>query len=420
LARAPTQPGSAGRRSTLKDVTTLDPTALDQSSIHELFAGMRESGDGIHEIEGLGTLFFRYADAAKVLASPQLFSSSIFEGSPHAAYDPDDPSQARTIRAMARVIVFLDPPAHTRVRKLLQHAFTPRAIALWQATIEAVVDDVIANLEPCRGENVDFNETVAEVIPIRTISEILGVDPGDRHHFREMVMAFVDLFGASAEGEERARTMELACDLISFVEALIEQRRAHPREDLIGLLIDAEHDGEQLTTDELVASVAALLVGGSHTIVAMLGNGVMELNRHPDQLAAILADRSTVDGAVDEILRMHPAAHWTGRVASEPIEIGDRTIATGTVAWAGIASANRDPRQFADPNRFDITRHPNRHLGFGRGIHYCIGANLARLQARVAFPRIFEAFPDLSIPDGRQQWSHDFISPGRLTYPIRL
>lgn len=397
-----------------------DLSHIDAPAMHAVFAAMREEGDGIHTVEPLGTMFFRYADVAEIFAKPEQLSSAIFLDGPQAEHDAGDARQSLAVETVGNILLFLDAPSHTRLRSLVRHAFSAKAILLWQKTVERVVDEVIAELEQYRGEIVDYNETVAHVVPIRVISEILGVDAGDRPHFKQMTTAFVNVFDAAVTGAARAEALDLAGELAEFTMALIEARRGAPRDDLVGLLIAAEEGGDKLTSEELVSSIAALLAGGSHTIVAMLGNGIQFLHDNPEQLELVMRDHEKMAGAVDEIIRLEPSGRWTGRVATEPVDIGGRRFQPGDVVWAGMASANRDPRQFPDPERFDVERHPNRHLGFGRGVHYCLGAQLARLQGRVVLPRMFEAFPGLSVmPDG-QTWNNDFISPSRITMPVRL
>lgn len=397
-----------------------DLQSIDAPKMHGVFAAMREDGDGVHAVDSLGTLFFRYDDVMQIFSMPDEFSSAIFLGGPQAAHDEGSARQRLAVDTVGNILLFLDAPAHTRLRSLVRHAFSAKAILLWEQTVESVVDEVIADLIPHCGEIVDYNEVVAHVVPIRVISEILGIDPGDYPYFKRMTTAFVNVFDAAVTGQARAEALELAGELSEFTVSLIEHRRSNPRADLLGLLIAAEENGEKLSTAELVSSVAALLAGGSHTIVGMLGNGLQFLHDHPDQLELVMRDRQMMAGAVDEIVRLEPSGRWTGRVATRDVQLAGHSFQQGDLVWAGMASANRDPRQFDDPERFDITRHPNRHLGFGRGVHYCIGAQLARLQGRIVLPRVFEAFPTLSILTEQQTWRNDFISPSRITMPVRI
>ena len=279
----------------------------------------------------------------------------------------------------------LDPPDHTRLRKLVSKAFTPRVVAALRPRIEAIVDEQFTAVAGT-GE-MDVVSGLAYPLPVRIICEMLGVPAADHELFSEFSRwlvrgldpALTITDPADAEGIERARE-----GFRDYFTDLIARRRTDPRDDLLTSLIRAEADGDKLSHEELLATCTLLLVAGHETTANLIANGVIALLRHPDQLAALRADPSLVDGAVEEVLRFDPPVQLTTRITRSATRFGSVDVPADAVLLLLIAAANRDPAEFDEPDRFDIRRTPNHHLAFAAGAHFCLGSGLARLEASIA------------------------------------
>jgi pimeloyl-[acyl-carrier protein] synthase len=228
-----------------------------------------------------------------------------------------------------------------------------------------------------------------------TISDVLGVPTEDRSLFRDWSSGFSAPLDPNCQGDQRATAIHHAGELIDYLDALIQARRTSPTDDLVSLLISAEEKGDRLTGDELAGMIALLLVAGNETTTNLLAGGTQLLMSHPEQRRLLAANPELIDSAIEEMLRVDPPFRWIGRVMKSAHSLHGTTLHVGQWVFAGIAAANRDPRRFTAPDRFDITRQPNRHLTFGSGIHYCLGAPLARLEAQTTFPKLLERFPNL-------------------------
>ncbi|MFJ3924565.1 cytochrome P450 [Streptomyces sp. NPDC090022] len=309
-----------------------------------------------------------------------------------------------------------DPPRHTRLRKLVAREFTARRVEALRPLVQRVTDERLDAMAADGARRADLIRSLAFPLPMTVICELLGVPDLDREAFRTWsneVVAPTTAANSSWALSETAR----------YLTALIEDKRARPGEDLLsGLIRDSDEDGDRLTQDELIAMAFLLLVAGHETTVNLISNGVRALLAHPDQLAALRADWSLLDGAVEEMLRYDgPVEGATFRFASEDLEIGGVPIGAGEAVLVSLASADRDPERFPDPDTFDIRRAPQGHLAFGHGIHFCLGAPLARMEGRIAVRSLLERFPDLAAdPDaGPHEWIPGTLIRGVKQLPVR-
>jgi hypothetical protein len=311
-----------------------------------------------------------------------------------------------------------DPPAHTRLRRLVSHAFTPRAINTIRGTIQRVVDDCLGRVAP-RGE-MDVIADLALPVPATVICEMMGVPIADRDRFT--VWTSQATFGLAApilppEVLEQARAAGMA--LADYFQGLIAERRTRLGDDLLSTLIRAEEAGDRLSPSELLSQSIGLLIAGFETTIGLIGNGVRALIRHPAELAKLRARPELAASAVDECLRFEGPIVLTPRILHADAEFGGKTIPKDTMVWGMLAAANRDPAAFPDPDRFDVERKPNDHLAFGGGPHYCIGAFLAKTEGQLAIGSLVQRFHDLALESEVVEWGPSlFRVPGRL--PIRF
>ncbi|WP_055563896.1 cytochrome P450 family protein [Streptomyces atriruber] len=317
-------------------------------------------------------------------------------------------------------LLIADPPQHTRLRALITREFTARRVEAMRPRIQRITDDLLDEMlvhgTSAGTRRADLFEALAFPLPITVICELLGVPDIDRAAFRRMSNGVV----ASATQEaERAAFEELAAFLAELVE---DKRRSAPSGDLLSALIrtTGDEDGDRLSTAELRAMAFLLLIAGHETTVNLLGNAVHALFTHPDQLAALRADMSLLDGAIEEALRYEgPLESATYRFATEPTELGGVVIPTGSVVRIGLAAADRDPARFPEPDRFDIRRAPQGHMAFGHGLHHCLGAPLARVEVKIALGSLLERCPGLA-PDGPPgEWLPGTLIRGMRQLPVR-
>jgi len=310
-----------------------------------------------------------------------------------------------------------DPPLHTRLRRLVSKAFTPRMVEGLRPRIQEIVDEL---MDAVQGSGrMDVIRDLAYPLPVIVIAEMLGVPPEDRDRFKhwsdEIVGALNGPF-ALEETLQRARTS--ANELATYMHGVIEERRREPRDDLMSGLIAAEEQGQILSEDEMLATAMLLLVAGNETTTNLIGNGTLALLRNPDQMRTLRDDPSLIPTAVEELLRYDGPVQGTGRVATEPMEIDGRAIEPGQAVLCMLAAANRDPAQFGRPDELNLRRHPNEHLAFGDGIHFCLGAPLARAEGQIAFQAMLERLADPRLETEDLRWGGTFILRGLTNLPI--
>jgi cytochrome P450 len=351
------------------DATRRDPFAT--------YARLRETSPLLHVPQIPVWMVFDYDGVKRVLSDPETFSSR---------YGPG-------------WLVFLDPPRHTKLRALVTRAFTPRSVAALEPRIRELSRGLLDRVVT-RG-TMDLNADYAAPLPMMVIAEMLGIPLADLPRFQRWSDAILNMSYTIADRSEAARAASAAfygttVEMDAYLRDLLAERRAAPADDLLTRLADAEVDGERLTHDEILGFFQLLLVAGQETTTNLINNAVLCLLDHPDQLARVGADPALLPPAIEEVLRVRAPVQWMYRVARRPVELHGQSLPAGTLLLAVIGSANRDPAVFPDPDRFDLTRDPNPHLAFGHGIHFCLGAPLARLEARVALADLLARLKNLA------------------------
>ncbi|MFD3657566.1 cytochrome P450 [Streptomyces sp. NPDC058620] len=311
-----------------------------------------------------------------------------------------------------------DAPVHTRLRKLVTREFTPRRMDQLAPRIQVLTDELLDTMLAGPGRGTDLVEALAFPLPMSVICELLGVPFLDRQAFRQ----WSNIAVSSLDAQER---VSATTSMTAFLAGLIEQKRSEPGDDLMSALIhtaDDDGDGDRLSGDELMGMAWLLLVAGHETTVNLISNGVLALLNHPGQLAALRADFGLIDNAVEETLRYEgPVETPTYRFTTEPLDVGGTVIpGGGELVLVAMADANRDPARYADPDRFDITRDARGHVAFGHGIHYCLGAPLARIEARIAIRSLLERCPDLRLDadPSKLRWRTGMLIRGPLSLPV--
>src|SRR5438552_8648313 len=312
-----------------------------------------------------------------------------------------------------------DPPTHTRLRRLVSSAFTPRAIAALRPQIQRIVDACLARVA-ARGA-MDVIADLGLPVPATVICEMLGVPVEDRDRFTVWTSkATLGLASQFLPPETLAEVQAAGNSLAAYFEELIAGRRGRLSDDLLSALIRAEEAGDRLAPPELLSQAIGLLIAGFETTIGLIGNGVRALLRHPAELTRLRARPELVASAVEECLRYDGPIILTSRVLHAGVEFGGRAIPKNARVWAMLAAANRDPEAFPDPDRFDLERRPNEHLAFGGGPHYCLGAHLARLEGQIAIGALASRFDDLALVSDTVEWGPSlFRVPGRLPVTFR-
>lgn len=321
-------------------------------------------------------------------------------------------------QSLAAHMLNSDPPDHTRLRKLVNRAFTGRTVARLRPRIEEITSallDGMQSREP--GEDTaDLLEEFAFPLPVTVICELLGVPHEERDSFREWSNTLVS--ASSSEQLEHA-----SGQMAAYLTELVAAKRETPTEDLLTDLVHATDEGDSLSETELVSMAFLLLIAGHETTVNLIGNGVLALLRHPDQLAALRADPELLGNAIEEFLRYEgPVNIATVRFTTEALPVAGTEIPEGEIVMISLLAANRDEQRFTEPDRLDITTPPGGHLAFGHGIHYCLGAPLARLEAEIAIDKLLERFPELGLADEPESlgWRDSSLMRGLRTLPVRI
>jgi cytochrome P450 len=338
---------------------------------------------------------FGYTDVATALRDPRLVAdrSSLF-------FNWMDPERRAALAPLERIhqgmMLFADPPNHTRLRGLVNKAFTPRVVEGLRARIQAVVDELLAG--PAATGAMDVIAALAQPLPVIVIAELLGVPTEDRVRLKEWSAAFAAFIGGQAGVEnvpEWANAGILA--LSDYFRAVIERRRVEPGNDLISALLAAEERGDVLSENELLATCILVLIAGHETTTNLIGNGLLALLRHPEQRALLRDGPALIRNAIEEFLRYDSPVQLTSRLTVEPLELGGQQLEAGRFVDLWLGAANHDPDQFPDPDVLDLRRAENRHLAFGYGPHFCVGAPLARLEGQIALATLLDRFPAMTL-----------------------
>jgi cytochrome P450 len=372
----------------------------------------------VHWSESLqGWIVTRYADVLEVFNRPARFSSDRFRKlAPR--YTSDRPEVRAVADVLADWLVFRDAPDHTRLRNLLQKTFTPRHLEKNRDGIQITVDGLLDRVA-ARGE-MDFIRDFAFPLPAIVIAILLGVPKSDIEDIKEWSDRLASYVGGAVDERDNfARAKSGVDELSGYFRALLAERRGNLGDDLMSLLLQAEHEGDQLSEEEVVSNCVLLLFAGHETTTNLLGNGLFHLLHHPDATRALRERPSLVETAVEEFLRYEGPVAATTKVALDDFEWHGARIRRGDRVLPFMAAADRDPRQFERPDELDITRHPNRHLAFGFGIHFCLGAPLARLEASLAFTSLLRRFPDIALASPQARWKRRIVLRGLESLPLR-
>jgi len=312
-----------------------------------------------------------------------------------------------------------DPPAHTRLRALVSNAFTPRRVSALAPRVDALVDELVSDAL-ARGE-VDWIHDLAEPLPAVVIAELLGVPPEDHRTFRGWSSRLIDGLPAFGTPGSREAVASVVDTLVDYLRRQIAARRKAPADDLLSALVEARDAKDALSEEELVATAFLLLLAGHETTTNLIGNGLLALLRSPEQLAWLRADPARrTENAVEELLRYDSPVQGTVRVATEDVEIGGQPVARGALVVCVIGAANRDPAVHPDPDRLDLARHPIRHLSFGFGTHFCLGASLARLEGRAVFRALAERTTRVELASETLSYRANPVLRGLRSLPVRV
>jgi len=385
---------------------------------HPVYAQMRAEApicQTIGPVSGNTFWFFtRYDDCVNVLRDDRFGKDFRAHLPPELLeqYGQPDPFTA----AIEKHLLNLDPPDHTRLRQLVHKAFTARMIENLRPRIAEIAADLIATIRAKQGDSIDLIADFAFPLPIIVICELLGIPSEERNDFGRWSRTI--LFGTDMNATGAA-----VMEVLQYLNEIFEARRAHPKDDLITALLQTEEAGDVLDRQELISMIFLLLVAGHETTVNLIGNGMLALMQNPDQKALLLARPELNNSAVEEMLRFgSPVENALSRWAYEDVILRGQTIKQGDVIFATLAAANRDPEVFTDPDRFDITRTPNKHIAFGGGIHFCLGAPLARMEGQIAIPALLAQFPqiELAIDPDQLVWANQILLRGVATLPVTV
>jgi len=322
-------------------------------------------------------------------------------------------------KVMVKQMLFMDAPAHTRLRGLASAAFTPRKVEILREHIQEIADDLLDRVET-RG-HMDVIADFAAPMPAIVTAEMLGVPTEDHVNLKKWSTDFAEMLGNFQHNPDRIpRVLESTNNLTDYFQAAIDRMRHNPREGLIHSFMTAEIDGDRLTDEEIVANCIVTMVGGQETTTNLIGNGLLTLIRNPEQLAQLRDDPSLITSAVEELLRYESPSQHTGRIAREDVQIGDKEIRKGQAVMAIMAAANRDPERFPDPDQLILDRSDNKHLAFGWSSHFCFGAPLARMEGQIAFETLLRRLPNLELVPEPLTWRNNSGLRGLMALPVNF
>ncbi|MEM7134187.1 MAG: cytochrome P450 [Chloroflexota bacterium] len=395
---------------------------------HPVYADMRAECPlyGRLLADGSTTIWFvtRYADVEAILRDHQTFVKdlrSTMTEEELASY-PEQPPQ---IRLLANHMVNMDPPNHTRLRSLVNKVFTSQRVEALRPRVQAIADELIDQVAS-RGR-MDLIDEYALPLPIRVITQLLGIPTADSRRFHTWSHAFVTSAATTQRSQKKlARAGRMIDDFTSYMSSLFALRRAEPQDDLISSLLQAEEAGDKLTEEELFSMVILLVVSGHETVANTIGNGMLALLQYPDQRTRLQADPTLIESAVEEMMRYDGSMERaTLRFAAKDITMGNQTIQRGDAVSLVLGAANRDPEIYNNPDHFDITRyqaaHCKRHMGLGWGIHYCLGAQLGRMEVAIAVNTLLQRLPTiaLDIEPSNLRWRSIPVVRSMVHLPVR-
>lgn len=370
------------------------------------YAFIREH-EPVHQAPDGTWVLTRYDHAAAVIRDPRFGTNPA-----HLAESTDMSTQSPVRQVGSSLMMFLDPPDHTRLRSLVSQAFTPSVVENLRPRIVALVDDLLDSVV-ARGDGIfDVFADLAYPLPTVVICELLGVPIEDRHQFQAWSAGASRLLDTYLDQASMLEAMTAGMELFRYFTELVDERRSSPGDDLLSNLIRTEDGDDRLSHAELLSTITLLFVAGFETTMNLVGNGLLALLRHPDQLTRLRDDPSLIRTGVEELLRYDGPVHVTARIATTDVELGGRVITKGEQVAVSLGAANRDPAQFPDPDRLDVARSPNRHLALGGGPHYCLGAALARIEGQLAIGAILQQLPGLHLLTEKPAYRDHFVIRG--------
>lgn len=392
-----------------------DPAVI--ADPYPAFAELRRA-DPVHWCEALsGWMLTRYDHVKAAQTDKHLSADRVTPFAEHMAAQGRH-REATLGRLLADWAVFADPPKHTMLRRLMVDAFTPRAIEALRPNIREIIATLLARVSG--HDRFDLIGEFAYPLPASVIAHILGVPPKDIEQFRGWSDDLATVVGSARLTEGRyERGYRALCELTAYFQRITRERRGSGAEGaLIDHLIAARDADGQLSEAELIANCVLLMFAGHETTTNLIGNGMIALLQNPDQLDRLRADSGLIPSAIEEMLRYESPAQTGTRIALEDLDIGGQKITKGERVFLFLNAANRDPEVFEDPDKFDIARSPNRHISFGYGIHFCIGAQLARVEGQMAVAALIDRFPDLALADPVLDWDDSLVLRGVRTLPV--
>lgn len=334
----------------------------------------------------------------------------------HGIFGEPPESQRALVELQSNWMLFQNPPDHTRLRSLVHKAFTPRRVEQLRDKIQAITNRLLDKVQ-AEGK-MDVIADLAYPLPVTVIAEMLGVPREDQTKFHDLSNALARTLDLTEDPAVYERGAQAAIAFTHYIKNLVTQRRADPQDDLLSALIAVEEAGEKLSEAELYATFTLLFVAGHETTINLIGNGVLALLRHPDQMQLLTTNPDLIKSAIEELLRYDSPVQMTSRIVFEDLELRGHTFRRGQQVSFMLGAANRDPEQFENPNNLDITRERNQHLAFGSGIHYCLGAPLARLEGQIAINTLLRRMPNLTLTTDKPEYVDNYLLRGLKTLPV--
>lgn len=389
---------------------------------YPVFDQLRSSDPIFWSEENSYWILTRYADIVSLIQNEHLSSNRI------GAHAGRMTQEAREyfrpfFTAVSSWMLMVDPPDHTRLRGLVNKAFTPGVVENMRGLVQELVDKMLATVK--EQGRMDVITDLANPLPATVIAELLGVPGKDHQQFKkwsdDIAVALSGIDSGATRDELQALyviAQKSVLELSSYFREKVVELRLHPRENLLSALVQAEEQGDRLTEEELFANCVLLMIAGHETTTNLIANGILALLRNPSQQKALMLNPDLIVSAVEELLRYDSPVQKMGRIALADIRIGGKQIQKGQLVCFSFAAGNRDPEQFASPNQLDITRRPNRHLTFGHGLHYCVGAALARLEGQIAVNTVLSRMPKLRLASENLEWHRNFTLRGLKSLPV--
>lgn len=409
--------GTLGAVERLQSGVVFNPFAADMLvDPYPTFHALRAK-DPVHKSWfGAGWVITRFSDVNQLLRDPRLGNDL------HSAkwWKWIEKMQLKAGRSQEELddpnLIMSDPPRHTRLRALVNKAFTPDSIRALGPSIERITQEL---LDDAAGDEIEVVQALAYPLPLLVIAELIGVPIADREQFRQWSDAMAGATGTFAM-EEIKKSVEGEHRIQDYLRGVIEERRREPKNDLLSRLIEVEEDGERLTTQEMLSLCSLLLVAGNATTRGLIANGLLALLRHPDQLARVIADPAIMDEGINELARYDSSVQLIARFATEDLTIGGKRVKKGSMISMLTGAANRDPERFPDPDRLDLTRDNRQFLVFGHGIHYCLGHYLARMEGRIAIQALIARYPRLRLGPVEPTWGKNWVMRSVASLPITV